>query len=108
MTDDIQPDAQPRNRRNNDFRDSWHLDQKITVALILALLTNAGAGIWWASATDSRLNSLEKSVTMAQMADIPKRVTVLETEIPYIQRDLTAANAKLDKVLENQQERGRK
>ena len=32
--------------------EEWHLDRKVTMGIILALLLNAGSSIWWASKLD--------------------------------------------------------
>lgn len=31
----------------------WHLDKKVTLSIILALLLNAGSSIWWAARLDN-------------------------------------------------------
>ena len=40
--------------------EQWHLDKRVPVALILALCLQGGAGIWWASAANSRLADVER------------------------------------------------
>lgn len=36
----------------DEIRREWHLDRKVTIGIIVALLTNAGSSIWWASRLD--------------------------------------------------------
>lgn len=52
-----------------EVKKEWHLDRKVTVGIILALLLNAGSSIWWASRLDytvqtheTRLNSQDKTI----------------------------------------------
>lgn len=37
----------------------WHLDQKVTLGLILALFLNAASSIWWASRLDTTVTNHE-------------------------------------------------
>ena len=47
--------------------DDWHLDKRIPVALIMALLIQAGAGLWWAASINARVDVLERAlITGAQ------------------------------------------
>ena len=40
--------------------DSWHLDRKVPVAIILAVLTQTAMFGWYASKLDSRISALER------------------------------------------------
>ena len=41
----------------NDFqRADWHLDKKVTLPIIFALLFNAGSMLWWASRLDQTVS----------------------------------------------------
>lgn len=35
-----------------NMKEGWHLEQKVTITLILAILLNAASTIWWASKLD--------------------------------------------------------
>lgn len=48
----------------------WHLERKVTLSIIVALLLNAGSSIWWASKLDytvqeqsARITNVEKSIS---------------------------------------------
>lgn len=43
----------------DDERREWHLDRRFSVALIAALLGQIGTAVWFASKTDSRIETLE-------------------------------------------------
>lgn len=38
----------------------WHLDKRVPVALLIGLLAQAGAGVWWASTANERLGQVER------------------------------------------------
>jgi len=42
-----------------DIKPDWHLDRKVTIGIITALLFNAGSSIWWASKLDFMVQSHE-------------------------------------------------
>ena len=51
---------------------SWHLEKKVTVGVILALVVNSGAIVWGAAMLTSRVEQLQT---------VPARVTELEKEV---------------------------
>jgi len=51
---------------------SWHLEKKVTVGVILALVLNTGSIIWGAAMLTSRVEQLQS---------MPGRVTALEKEV---------------------------
>ena len=73
----------------------WHLDRKVPLLLIAALLVNAISGIWYASKLDSRVSNLETIAERADRADIRARETSLLAE-----QRLTRVEDKLDNVLD--------
>ncbi|MGE4471071.1 MAG: hypothetical protein AB7D47_13135 [Desulfovibrio sp.] len=78
----------------------WRLDRTLSIAVIAMLLSNFGLGIWWASATESRLSALESRVaryettsdTAAQrLGAIEQRLGCVQTDVSWIKRALGAA-----------------
>jgi hypothetical protein len=53
-----------REDRDDPAAATWHLDRRLPVALIVALLAQASSTLWWASGfsarTDTRLEAAEK------------------------------------------------
>ena len=41
------------------WREPWHLDKRIPLALIGAILIQTGSAFWWASSINERVASLE-------------------------------------------------
>jgi hypothetical protein len=60
-------------------RSGWQIDRKIPVALIVAILTQTGAGIWWIASANQRLSSLEEK--MASTAPQGDRLTRVEVKV---------------------------
>ena len=49
---------------NDPAGEAWHLDKRIPVTIIIELLLNFAASIWWASKTDARLLTVEHALTI--------------------------------------------
>lgn len=45
--------------RQSGEGESWHLDRRIPIALIIALMAQAGAGIWYAGRMDAAIQQHE-------------------------------------------------
>jgi hypothetical protein len=68
----------------------WHLDRKVPIGIIFALVGQTLFftywGSTWKSETDNRLNSLEKYQTDTTGQE--NRIVVLEQQFSYIREDL--------------------
>jgi len=53
-------DWQKDDRRANS-PEPWHLKKEVNVSLIVGLLLQAAAALWWAAGIDGRILALEKS-----------------------------------------------
>lgn len=62
---------------------NWHLDRKVPVAIIVALMMQTGGFVWWAATASERLNALERKVDMA--APQADRLTKVETRLEAVQ-----------------------
>lgn len=51
-----------QNAEDDPAASAWHLDKRIPIALLIGLLCNAAAGVWWASQLTSRVDSVERAV----------------------------------------------
>lgn len=55
---------------NDTTADSpWMLDKRVPIALILAILTQTAAGVWWAASQTARLDTAEKRVAELESND---------------------------------------
>ena len=80
-------------------REPWHLDKKVPIALIVTILFQIGATLWWASKLDGRLATVERH-TM-EVADHPARIVRLEAFRDDLCRRLDRIEAKLDRLVEH-------
>jgi hypothetical protein len=64
----------------------WHVDRRVPIATLGALLIQTAAVVWWASSLSERVNNLERqAVLTAPQADRLTRVEVkLETALEGI------------------------
>lgn len=65
----------------------WHLDKKVPIALIVAILVQTGGMVWWGATTSERLSAVERRVeTAAPQAD---RLTRVETKLEAVTDGIT-------------------
>jgi hypothetical protein len=62
---------------------SWHFDRRIPIALIVTIIVQTGAAIWWASSVTSFM--VESQRTASALAD---RVKAVETDSDSLDRRL--------------------
>ena len=66
---------------------SWHLDRRVPLALILTIAIQTVGIVWWASSLTERVSVLEKR----QDATAPQsdRITRLEVNVEYVKDGIT-------------------
>ncbi len=65
----------------------WHLDRRVPLAMILAIIMQTGTFIWWASSLSERVNTLERErIATAPQGD---RLTRVEVKIEAVQEGIT-------------------
>lgn len=62
---------------------SWHFDRRIPIALIVTIILQTGAAIWWASSVNSYIDSDRKGES-----DTIDRVKALESDNDGLDRRL--------------------
>ena len=64
----------------------WHLDRRVPLAMILAIIMQTCTFIWWASSLTERVNTLERErVATAPQGD---RLTRVEVKVEGVQTSL--------------------
>jgi hypothetical protein len=63
--------------------DKWHLDRRVPIALIMAIVVQTSGLVWWASSLSERVSSLEK--TRDATAPQADRLTRVEVKIENVQ-----------------------
>ena len=48
---------------------NWNLDKRVPIALILAILTQTAAGVWWAASQTARLDTQERREAVLESND---------------------------------------
>ena len=88
----------------------WHLDKRVPVALILALVLQAGTFGWWGASIQARVDAMERDlsrldrqvVTMADAAQVQAvQLGRIEEGISGMRRDI----GRLLTVIERESER---
>lgn len=89
---------------------SWHLDKRLNVAVVLALLVHAGASIWWVSAfssrTDTRLEAAEKRLQAGEdvsrkLADAQVALATQMASHAATMHAIVALQTKIDQRVDN-------
>jgi len=65
----------------------WHLDKRVPIALLLAILMQTGTGFWWAATTAERINNLEKRAELT--APQGDRLTRVEVKLETVREGIT-------------------
>jgi len=87
----------------------WHLDKRVSISIIVALLLQTGGLIVWASKIDSRVAVLEKTDAMALLerdanramnVGQENRITRLETRDETVEKALASIDSKLDRLVD--------
>lgn len=91
----MKPDDQTAHDRD------WHLDKKVPIALILAILCQCGTFIWWTAGINERVKALEVSNSTATVAAPVQadRLTRVESKMESVQRDVTEIKADIKSLL---------
>lgn len=74
---------------------AWHLDRKVPIALILAILIQTGGIVWWGATTSERLNALERKADL--VAPQGDRLTRVETRLEAVQDGISEIKSILRK-----------
>ncbi len=75
----------------------WHLDKRVPIALIVAILIQTAGALTWAGAASERINHLERQVI--NDGDMGERTARLEVQAAYMRAALTRIEDKLDRVI---------
>ncbi|PCJ69193.1 MAG: hypothetical protein COA62_11200 [Rhodobiaceae bacterium] len=75
----------------------WHLDRRVPLALIMAILIQTAGALTWAGAATERINQLERQVT--DDGDLGERTARLEEHSVFMRAALERIERKLDRVI---------
>lgn len=75
----------------------WHLDKKVPLALIFAIVIQTGGAIWALAALSQRVTQVEAALSASM--DQPARIVRVETQMEGVRDTLKEMNDKLDRLL---------
>lgn len=73
------------------YERSWHLDRKVPIAMILTIVMQTGAFVWFAARLDQRVEALERSEARATISAPvhADRLTRVEVKLEGVQEGIT-------------------
>ena len=75
----------------------WHLDKRVPIALILAILFQTAGALMWAGAATERLSQLESQAY--DRRGLIERTARLEEQTRHLQATLDRIEDKIDKAI---------
>jgi len=83
---------------NGNSLDSWHLDKRVNVSIILMLAAQVAAGIWFASKMDSRIGAVEARTALIEATKVGESLAALKTS----QDDMRRALDRIERTIDGQ------
>jgi hypothetical protein len=79
--------------------ESWSIDKKVPLAILIALAVQLAAGIWWLSGVVRYVEDHERRIARQESADLPQRMAVMESQLREINKSQDSIHSKLDYLL---------
>jgi hypothetical protein len=87
----MEPDDTPKEPQmaepEQQHEREWHLDKRVNISIIAAVLMQTALAIWWSSSINTRVDQLERGASLAANQD--SRIVRLETKMDLIFQNLT-------------------
>ena len=80
-------------------KEHWHLDKKVPIGIIAAMLLQFAGGLWFVSKLDSRIYTLETAAVMQRETDQRQDDQARATRAEVL-RQLERIDEKLDRLIE--------
>lgn len=77
---------------------NWHLDKKVPLAMIGAIILQTCSAFWWASNINTRVSSIEAINT--ENNKLPVRMSVLEVQVGALAQTGERIEKKIDALIE--------
>lgn len=78
---------------------SWHLSKSVPITLIVAIVAQTGALIWFISKIDSRIQALEHAAVLQRERDNSQDAAAREA-LASLRSDIREVDRKLDRLIE--------
>ena len=79
--------------------DGWHLDKKVPIGIIAAMLMQFAGGLWFISKLDARILALEAGATAQHERD-ERQDNSSKEALGQLHRQLERIDEKLDRLIE--------
>ena len=76
--------------------ESWHLDKRVPVALIITIMMQTVAAVWWAASLSARVDALERD--WARFSAVVNRLRVQEDRAARVDVRLEALYGRLERI----------
>jgi hypothetical protein len=87
--------------------ESWSIDKKVPLAILIALALQLVAGVWWLSGVIRFVEDHERRISRQESADLPQRMAVMESQLRDINKSQDAILSKLDYIMLKRQREGK-
>jgi len=76
----------------------WHLDKRVPIAMIFAIIIQTGGAFWWAANISNRVEQLEDDREATKTAI--KELTEVKVHLQYMQKSLESIERTLTQDIE--------
>ncbi len=85
---------------------NWHLDKRVPVALIIAIVTQTLGIVWWAATISARVDGLQGRISemtgyASRLARLEERQLAVADRLDRIEELQRRIDAKIDRLLMN-------
>lgn len=84
-------------------RELWHLDKGIPISIVLMLIVQAAAAIWWVGDLSKQVQDNKERISRIEAQRVSERLTALESQMVDSRGSLTRIENKLDRLIEKGQ-----
>lgn len=89
--------------------DPWHLDKRVPVALIVTIMMQTAAAIWWASALSQRMTAIEQDTAALAVIESEREARIRALELGASRTDerlitIQTALSRIERLLEQRYE----
>lgn len=92
------------NRRDDDVEyqpaRGWRLDKTVPVVLVIVLLSQAAAGIWFAGRTVQRQDDNERRIVQIESQHVGERISTLEVQLVDMKSGIYRIDGKMDRIID--------
>jgi len=99
MTDQQDQRQSPGRRATDGIAHGWHLDKKVPLSLIFAMLMQGAMVIWAIADIKKDVEILKANQVVLSQQDV-RQVSDLRDSMLSVREQFTAINAKLDRLIE--------